>query len=62
MEVHIGELSAQVRAVDDRTLVSPEVLEEVVALVLRRLDARESTRAAERDERALWGSAREPGR
>lgn len=62
MEVHIGELNAEVRAVDDRTLVSPEVLDVVVAAVLRRLEARESTEAARRADSSLWGSAREAGR
>ncbi|MCW3494212.1 hypothetical protein [Microbacterium sp. SSM24] len=62
MDVHIGELSAEVRAVDDRTLVSPEVLDAVVAEVLRRLDARRSTEEAHREERSLWASVRESGR
>jgi hypothetical protein len=62
MDVHIGELSAQVRAVDDRTLVSPEVLEVVVAEVLRRLESRQSSEAAHRRDAGMWGSAREEGR
>lgn len=62
MDVHIGELSAEVRAVDDRTLVSPEVLDAVVTEVMRRLDARRSSDESHREERALWGSVREGGR
>lgn len=59
MDVHIGELNAQVRAVDDRTLVSPEVLDVVVAEVLRRLESRQSSEAAHRRDASLWSSARE---
>jgi len=59
MDVHIGELNAQVRAVDDRTLVSPEVLDVVVAEVLRRLESRQASADAHRRDASLWSSARE---
>lgn len=62
MDLHIGEVNAEVRAVDDRTLVSPEVLEVVVAAVLRRLDARQSSQDAQRADSAMWSSALEAGR
>lgn len=62
MDIHIGELNAEVRAVDDRTLASPEVLEMVVAEVLRRLESRQGTEAARREDASLWGSVREAGR
>lgn len=62
MDVHIGQLDAEVRAVDDRTLVSPEVLDVVVAEVLRRLEARRASEASRRDESSLWGSVREDAR
>lgn len=57
MDLHIGQVTAEVRAVDDRTLVSPEVIEVVVAEVLRRLESRQSSDAARRAETALWTSA-----
>lgn len=57
MDLHIGQVTAEVRAVDDRTLVSPEVIEVVVAEVLRRLESRQSSDAARRAETALWTAA-----
>lgn len=59
MDVHISSFNATVRAVDDRTLVSPDVLEVVVAAVLRRLEAEQGSAAARRDDASLWGSVRE---
>lgn len=47
MPVRIEELVTSVHVVDPQALLTPEVLEQIVAEVLRRLDARE------RDESAL---------
>lgn len=56
MDVHIGELDATVRAVDDRSLLSPEILDAVADAVLSRLEQRRSRDAARRDESMPWGS------
>jgi hypothetical protein len=58
MDVHIGEISSQVRPVDDRTLLSPEVLERLVREVLAALDSNRSTEARRVDETQLWSSVR----
>lgn len=62
MDVHIGELNATVRAVDDRTLVSPEVLDVVVREVLRQLESRRAGEEARREDSSLWDSVRWEGR
>jgi len=59
MDVHISSLNATVRAVDDRTLVSPEVLDVVVSAVLQRLEAESARESARRADASLWGSVRE---
>ncbi|GGL14686.1 hypothetical protein [Nocardia jinanensis] len=61
MDVHIGEIDTTVRAVDDRSLLSPEVLDAVAQAVLERLEQRRRLDAARRDEATLWGSVREGG-
>lgn len=59
MDVHVGRLETTVRAVDDRTLLSPEVLDAVAAAVMARIDAREAAECARRDEAATWSSVRD---
>lgn len=52
MEVRIGELSSTVRTSDDRALLDPRVLEQVVTAVVERLaehGAREQRLAEDRD-------------
>jgi hypothetical protein len=61
MDTSIGHVSLTVSAVDDRTLLSPDVMEVVVAEVIRRLDAQRSSAAAQREERSLWPSVRSRG-
>lgn len=56
MDVHIGEMEATVRAVDDRSLLSPEILDAVADAVLTRLEHRRRLDAARRDEAMPWGS------
>jgi len=59
MDVHVGQLTASVRAVDDRTLLSPEVLEEIVRQVLQRLEQQRSSERTAREDARLWSSVRE---
>lgn len=61
MDVTISALNATVRAVDDRTLASPEVIDVIVREVLRRLESERTSDAARRDEARLWNSVREEG-
>jgi hypothetical protein len=58
MDVHIGDVRSEVRAVDERGLLSPDVLARIVDEVTRAIDSR-SVDAARRDgETQLWGSVR----
>jgi hypothetical protein len=56
MDVHIGELEATVRAVDDRSLLTPEVLDAVADAVAIRLEHRRQSDRARHDEARPWGS------
>lgn len=58
MDVHIESLQATVRAVDDRTLLSPDVMETVVAEVMARWERRTTSLAQARDEARMWPSVR----
>lgn len=62
MDVSISTFSAEVRAVDDRTLVSPEVVDVVVREVLRRLERQAGSEDARRGEARLWNSVLEDPR
>ncbi len=62
MDVTISEMHATVRAVDDRTLVSPEVVDVIAREVLRRLERDRSADDARRAEARLWNSVREDDR
>ncbi len=57
-EFEVGEVDLRIQPVDDRTLLSPDVLERVVSAVLTRLDERERSRAGDQADRALWNSVR----
>ena len=59
MDVIIGEVVANVRAVDGRTLVTPEVLGQIVSAVLQAVDAREQHRERVRAERRITGGVAE---
>jgi hypothetical protein len=56
MDVHVGEMQATVRAVDDRTLLSPDVMEVVVREVLDRLERERGRVARATDDTAMWPS------
>jgi hypothetical protein len=58
VDVHIENLQATVRAVDDRTLLSPDVLEAVVTEVMARWERRARSAAQARDEARIWPSVR----
>jgi hypothetical protein len=59
MAFEIADVDLKVKTVDDRTLLSPDVMEVVVREVIARLDARSSDMARQRDEKQLWGSVRD---
>lgn len=59
MDVHVGRMETTVQAVDDRSSLTPELLEAVTAAVIRRLEAREASESARRDEAATWSSVRD---
>ena len=58
-QFEVGEVDLRVQPVDDRTLLSPDVLERVVSAVVARLDERNRGRAAAAGDRAMWNSVRE---
>jgi hypothetical protein len=58
MDVHIGEVNSEVRPVDDRSLLSPDVLDRLLQEVMRSLDARRESDTRREDEAQLWGSVR----
>ena len=60
-EFEVGEVDLRIQPVDDRTLLSPDVLERVVSAVLARIDERERTQADGKADRAMWNSVRKGG-
>lgn len=60
-EFDVGEIDLRIQPVDDRTLLSPDVLERVVTAVVARIDERERGRASGLADRALWNSVRDGG-
>jgi len=58
VDVHIGEVESEVRAVDDRSLLSPDVLERIVAATVARLDDMKASKERGRDDTQLWHSVR----
>lgn len=53
MPVHIDEVTTNVRVVDPDALLSPAVLERIVAAVLKQLQAEEAQRRHRESERDL---------
>jgi hypothetical protein len=43
MDVHIDEISTQVRVLDGEALLTPQVLDQIVRAVLQRLETRQRT-------------------
>jgi hypothetical protein len=60
-QFEVGEVDLRVQPVDDRTLLSPDVLDRVVAAVIARLDERDRSQAGARADRAMWNSVRKGG-
>lgn len=58
MQLHIGTIDSDVRAVDDRNLLSPDVLDRVVTEVMRALDARRLGETRRDDDAQLRSSVR----
>jgi hypothetical protein len=55
VDVEIGEVSATVRAVDGSHLLSPEVLKEIVRVVLHAVEERDAHTERVRAERRVTG-------
>jgi hypothetical protein len=55
VDVTIGEVVAQVRAVDGTGPISPEALEQIVRAVLQAVEARDRHRERVRAERRITG-------
>lgn len=55
MDVQIGEVTATVRAVDGSALLSPEVMKQIVTVVMRAVEDREAHRDRVSAERRVTG-------
>jgi len=55
-------VEGEVRPVDDRSLLSPEVLDRIVAATLAELESRRKGKERDRDETTLWQSVRAGGK
>ena len=53
MDVHVGEMNSTVRATDSQALLSPQILEQIVRLVLQRVREEESHGERVEEERRL---------
>ena len=53
MDVHIEEMTSTVRATDSQSLLSPQVLEQIVRVVLARVREADSHRERVDDEKQL---------
>ena len=61
MDLDLPKVDVRVTAVDDRTLLSPEVMKTVVAAVMARMERRHSSNANAKDDAAMWPSVRARG-
>ena len=61
MDLDLPKVDVHVTAVDDRTLLSPEVMEVVVTEVMARMERKRSSAVSAKDEAALWPSVRARG-
>ncbi len=60
MDVEIGEVSSTVRSVDSQALLNPQVLEQIVRQVLRRVRENQAHDRRTQDERRLERGVSEP--
>lgn len=56
MDVHIGEMSSSVRAVDESTWLTPATLERIVRLVVERVREDHARQERAKEDRALNAS------
>jgi len=61
MDLDLPKVDVRVTAVDDRTLLSPEVMEAVVTAVMARIERTRSSIASAKDDAAMWPSVRARG-
>ena len=57
MDVHVGEMNSTVRATDTQALLSPQLLNQIVKVVLERLRAEQAHERRIADERSIRSSA-----
>lgn len=62
MDVHIGEINSTVRATDAQALLSPQVLDQIVKIVLERMREAQARERRIADERSIRSSALESER
>ena len=55
MDVQIGEITTTIKAVDGTTLISPDVLRQIVSVVMRALEERDAHSERIRAERRVTG-------
>jgi hypothetical protein len=53
MDVHVGEINSTVRMTDSQALLSPQILEQIVRVVLARVREEDSHKKRVEDERQL---------
>ncbi|MBV9927288.1 MAG: hypothetical protein JOZ96_19880 [Acidobacteria bacterium] len=56
MEVHIDEMQSSVRAVDGNSLLAPETLQKIVAVVMKAVEEREAHRDRVKSEQSTNGA------
>lgn len=56
MDVNIGEMNSTVRATDTQSLLSPQLLNQIVKVVLERLRAEQAHERRVADERSIRSS------
>ena len=55
MDVQIGEITTTIKAVDGTTLISPDVLRQIVSVVMRAIEERDAHSERIRAERRVTG-------
>jgi hypothetical protein len=57
MEVHIEEMQSTVRAVDGASVLSPQTMQQILAVVMRAVEEREAHRERVKSEQAVSDDA-----
>ena len=55
MDVQIGEITTTIKAVDGTTLISPDVLRQILSIVMRAVEERDAHSERVRAERRVTG-------